>query len=89
MVILGGCVSYVAEEKTYVVVEIFVNTNIFIRSVLVCSTTIKSACNFAMRILGYLDRQTMILICGGPLKTQAPMILPFPSPPDSVKEPSI
>ena len=69
--------------------RLFVNTNIFIGSVLVCSTSIKSACNFAMRILGYMDRQTMILICGGPLKTQAPMILPFPSPPDSVKEPSI
>ena len=57
--------------------------------VLMCSAEIKSAYNYALRILGYLGKQATILTCSGSLKAPAPMILSFPSPSGGVNEPSI
>ena len=69
--------------------RLFVNMNVSVGSVLVCSAAIKSAYNYAMRILGYPGRRATILTCNGPLKTPAPTILPFPSPSGGVNEPSV
>ena len=88
MVILGGWIVYVVEEKIYVVEEIC-KYECICWQCLVCSTTIRSAFNYALRILGYPCRRAMILTCNGPLKTPAPMILPFPSPSGVANGPSI
>lgn len=88
MVVLGGWVSYVVEEKIYVV-EAICEYECICWEYLVCSTAIRSAYNSALRILGYPGRRAAMLTCSGPLKTPAPAILPFPSPSGGVNEPSV
>ena len=67
----------------------FVNMNVSVGGVLVCSAVIKSAYNSALRILGYLGRRASNLTCTGPFKTPTPVILFFPSPSSGVNEPSV
>jgi hypothetical protein len=55
MVISGGWVSYVVEEKICVV-EVHVNMNVYVGSILVCYATIKSAYVYALRIVGNPSR---------------------------------
>ena len=65
--------------------RLYVNMNVPVGTVLVCSVAIMSAYNCALRILGYLGRRATILTCSGPLKTLARVILHFPSPSSGVK----
>ena len=71
------------------ILRLFINMNVSIGSILVCFVAIKSAYNYALRILGYPGRRAVILTCSGPLKTLAPAILPFFSPFGGVNEPSV
>ena len=48
--------------------RLFVNTNVYVGSVLVCYEVIKFAYRFAMRILGYSGRRATMLSCINPLK---------------------
>ena len=88
MVILGGRVSYVVEEKMYVV-EATYEYECICWEHLVCSASIKSGYNYALRIMGHPSRRVAILICDGPLKTPAPVIFSFLSPSNGVNEPSV
>lgn len=55
-----------------------VNINMFVVSVLVCSTASKSAYNYVQRMFGYkLGSQVEICICSGSLKTPELAILMF------------
>ena len=49
--------------------RLFVNMNVLVEMVLVCSAAIRSAYTYALRILGYPCRRAMILTCNNPLKT--------------------
>ena len=73
---MGVWVSYVVEENIYVVEAIY-EYDLSLGSILVCSMVIRSAHNYAMRILGYLSRQIATLTYSGPLKTPAPAIFYF------------
>lgn len=64
------------EEKIYVI-EVIVNMNVSIGSVLVYSTVMRSTYKYAMGILGYPSKGAMILTCSGSLKTLALAILQF------------
>ena len=66
VVILGGWVSYVVEEKICVVESICEYNCIC----WVCFAVIMIAYNYALRILGYPSRRAMTLTCSGPLKIQ-------------------
>jgi hypothetical protein len=73
-------------RRRYMLLRLYVNMNVSVGFVLVCSVTIKSAYNYAMRILGYIGRRAILLTCSSPLKTMALAILPFfPSPFNGVK----
>ena len=65
------------------------NMNAYVGSILVCSASIKSGYNYALRIMGHPSRRVAILICDGPLKTPAPVIFSFLSPSNGVNEPSV
>ena len=88
MVISGGWVFYVVEDKICVV-EVHVNMNVYVGSILVCSATIKNAYIHALRIVRHSNRRVAILTCSGPLKASALAILSFPSPSGSVNEPFV
>lgn len=57
--------------------RLFMNMNVSVGFVLVCSALIKSAYNYTMRILGYLGRRAILLTYSNPFKTMALAILPF------------
>ena len=57
--------------------KLYVNTNVSMGNVLVCSIVIKSAYSSAMRMLGYPNRRITILTYKGPLKTLALAKLSF------------
>ena len=67
-------------RRRYILLRMYVNINVSIGSILVCSTAIKIAYNYALRILGYLGTQATILACSGPLNTPTATILFFPTP---------
>ena len=50
---------------------------------------IKTAYNYALRILGYSSRRAVIWICSGPLKTLAPTTFSLPSPSGGVNMPCV
>ena len=79
--ISGGWVSHV--------VEVPMNMNVYVVNILVCSIAIKSAYNYALRLLWHPSRRGAILICSGPLNTLAPTIFFFPSPSGGVNDPSV
>ena len=76
MVVFGEWVFYVVEER-YMLLRFYVNMNVSIGSVMVCSAAIGSVYNSPLRILEYPGRQARILTCSGPIKTLAPTLLFF------------
>lgn len=64
-------------KRRYMFLRLFVNTNVYVGSILVCLAAIKNAYNAAMRILEYPGGQARILTYSGPLKTPTPPIMFF------------
>ena len=59
---------------------LFMNVNLYMGSILVCSVAIRSAFNYALRMLGYPGKRAEIMTYKGQLKTLTPTILPFSLP---------
>ena len=76
-------------RRKSILLRLYMDMNVSVESILVRCTVITYAYNFALRILGCLGRQAMILTCNGPLTTLALAILHFPSPSGGVNEPFV